>query len=81
VRNVLERSAAPPSTIGLTDYEIARRVPCACGHRLVPPNPEVSVRWYWQLHSVSGCSLELPDVTCCCGLKRSEHVDGHARTT
>lgn len=75
MRNVLERSDVEPSTTGLLKIEIAECVRCSCGHRLVKQGT-ISC-WYWQRHSEHTCTLELPDLTCWCGLRRSEHVDGH----
>lgn len=75
MRSVLEPSTEKPSTTGLLPMEIEQGIPCCCGHRLVRPN--MREIWYWQNHSTAGCTLELPDLICWCGLKRSEHVDGH----
>jgi hypothetical protein len=50
---------------------------CKCGHFLV--NLGVTHNWYWQTHNAKVCTLELPDLVCWCGLKRSEHIDGHQR--
>lgn len=78
-RSVLEPPIGSPSTVGLLESEIKEGLPCACGHRLVRPN--MRELWYWQTHSLKVCTLELPDIVCWCGLKRSEHVDGHASHT
>jgi predicted nucleic acid-binding Zn-ribbon protein len=51
--------------------------PCKCGQRQVPRGTD-GVSWYWQRHSREACTLELPDAVCPCGLRRSEHIHGHA---
>lgn len=74
-KSVLGPPTGKPSTVGLLPSEIESGVPCSCGHRLVRPN--MREMWYWQTHSLEGCTLILPDLVCWCGLKRSEHIDGH----
>lgn len=74
--SVLDAPKSKPSTVGLLPTEIKEGVPCCCGHRLVRPN--MREMWYWQTHSLKECTLTLPDLVCWCGLKRSEHRDGHA---
>lgn len=64
---------------GLMDCEMQGADPCACGMGYIPKRAE-GVIWYWQRHSRKQCTLELPDKQCWCGLKRSEHIDGHRET-
>lgn len=54
--------------------------PCKCGQHQIPDWADV-VSWYWQKHGRTGCTLELPNERCECGLLRSEHITGHAETT
>lgn len=68
-----------------TNYERARRentkeMACHCGQQKIPI-PFDGVNWYWQYHGRKGCTLELPDTVCWCGLKRSEHIDGHKESS
>ena len=50
---------------------------CKCGQMQVPAGVD-GVNWYWQRHARDGCTLELPNTRCWCGLLRSEHINGHA---
>lgn len=49
---------------------------CECALMEVPAGCD-GVQWYWQRHARDGCTLELPNIRCWCGLLRSEHVTGH----
>jgi hypothetical protein len=55
-------------------------VKCPCGQHDIPAAID-GIQWYWQRHARTGCTLELPDLVCWCGLKRSEHIKGHADKT
>lgn len=68
-----------PSLVGTLNCELEGATPCMCGHRWIPARVD-RVSWYWQMHGRDRCTLELPDLVCWCGLKRSEHVDGHAES-
>lgn len=70
--------ADEPNSFGLFDFEIKTAVVCACGHQLIPAHAG-RIIWYWQEHGRDRCTLELPDLTCWCGLRRSEHIKGHKR--
>ena len=74
MRSVLDKPTDPSKAM-LLPIELEKAVVCACGHFFVDRNARCY--WYWQTHSLGGCTLELPDVVCWCGLKRSEHIDGH----
>jgi len=50
---------------------------CLCGLKEVAAGVD-GVQWYWQRHTREGCTLELPNKRCWCGLLRSEHLTGHA---
>lgn len=50
---------------------------CQCGLHEVSAGAD-GVRWYWQRHTREGCTLELPNKMCWCGLLRSEHITGHS---
>lgn len=50
---------------------------CKCGLKDIPAGVNI-IRWYWQEHSRTRCTLELPNERCWCGLLRSEHISGHA---
>ena len=64
---------------GVMDVEMKNGAdPCACGAGWIPKSYG-RIHWYWQIHGRDVCTLELPDKQCWCGLKRSEHVDGHSR--
>ncbi len=80
--SVLDPPSGPPSSFALLDIELEHAKPCQCGHLLIPRRHDgydYGVQWYWQRHSVKLCQLELPDLVCWCGLKRSEHIEGHKR--
>jgi len=67
--------------VGKSDDPYQRRPnpgPCACGLREIPSGVD-GVQWYWQRHAREGCTLELPNHRCSCGLLRSEHLEGHQR--
>lgn len=76
--SVLDRAEVPDLT-GMLPGEIEGAEPCSCGHRLIRKGVDVSYvsHWYWQTHSQTRCTLELPDLVCWCGLRRSQHVSGH----
>lgn len=76
MKSVLDEPCGAPSTTGLMPIEIEGASPCKCGHLMIPKRSD-SVSWYWQSHGLRVCTLELPDLVCWCGLKRSEHIDGH----
>lgn len=58
-------------------YRTMPAVRCVCGEHEIPKAID-GINWYWQHHSRTGCTLELPDIVCWCGLKRSQHKqDGH----
>lgn len=59
-------------------FEALPEADCKCGLKKIPAGAD-GIHWYWQLHSRTGCTLELPDSKCWCGLKRSEHINGHDR--
>lgn len=50
--------------------------PCQCKRLEIPAGVD-GCNWYWQYHTRTKCTVELPDLTCWCGLKRSEHNTGH----
>lgn len=68
--------ATTVSSTGLLPIEIEGARTCNCGHMLIPKH-YASVSWYWQSHGLDRCTLELPDLVCWCGLKRSQHINGH----
>ncbi|MGB4782450.1 MAG: hypothetical protein WBH61_10535 [Candidatus Methylomirabilis sp.] len=80
-RRIAELEALLMMDAKATDYEHVLRYPkagkCDCGLHEVP-RAISGVQSYWQRHSREGCTLELPDKLCWCGLKRSEHITGHA---
>jgi len=78
-QNKMEAIPSPPETTQNWDerYRTMPAVKCACGMKEVPAAID-GVQWYWQSHSRTGCTLELPNLVCWCGLKRSEHITGHA---
>lgn len=49
---------------------------CQCGMGLIPEGAS-QINWYWQKHRRDVCVVELPNRICWCGLRRSEHEDGH----
>lgn len=63
---------------GLFDSEMDGADPCDCGAGWIPKRID-GVMWYWQRHSRTGCTLELPNSRCWCGLLRSEHIEGHRK--
>jgi len=76
-QRIRELEGGKPITDWDERYRIMPAVKCICGQMDVPAAIDV-VQWYWQHHSRTGCTLELPDLVCWCGLKRSEHLNGHA---
>ena len=79
--SVLNTPKWPSRAMLIGEPENKSTTVCACGHFILSsayPEAQTVHTWYWQTHSVGGCSLELPDSICWCGLKRSEHINGHA---
>lgn len=81
----LAASAIVPSATASAEsaYERARREHpeagrCKCGQHEIPARFD-GINWYWQRHSREGCTLELPNSVCWCGLLRHEHTDGHQK--
>jgi len=49
---------------------------CFCGQKVIDAGVD-KISWYWTNHGRMECTLQLPDNKCWCGLKRSEHIEGH----
>jgi len=60
------------------DKDRTKAEQCSCGLKEIPVGVNV-ISWYWQEHSRTKCTAELPNERCWCGLLRSEHTQGHAK--